>query len=264
MAALETFLAAAKNGDSAAAEQGSQMCGDLWLYWHIRGRNITAREYAVSFLEADPRGVPSIGRAGALITAGLASDMLGQMERANDEWGEAYRIAAECAADRELCISAFCQSIALIGLDLEAGLERTSESVERSRAVGFTWAEGFAASLDGILRTVAGDLETAQTSLSEALAIQRRLGDEEGAGLSLGGLAGLAALRGDLPRASTSTASRLPPSRRSATGPRKRGSSRKLPGHTYGTTTRRSRGGTSSPRRRRTTTWRASAASGSR
>jgi predicted ATPase/class 3 adenylate cyclase len=201
MAALETFLAAAKNGDSAAAEQGSQMCGDLWLYWHIRGRNITAREYAVSFLEADPRGVPSIGRAGALITAGLASDMLGQMERANDEWGEAYRIAAECAADRELCISAFCQSIALIGLDLEAGLERTSESVERSRAVGFTWAEGFAASLDGILRTVAGDLETAQTSLSEALAIQRRLGDEEGAGLSLGGLAGLAALRGDLSRA---------------------------------------------------------------
>jgi predicted ATPase len=198
MAALDTFLAAAKDGDSAAAEQGSQMCGDLWLYWHIRGRNITAREYAVSFLEADLRGIPSIGRAGALITAGLASDMLGQMERANDEWGEAYRIAAECAADRELCIAAFCQGIALIGFDLEAGLKRTSESIERSRPLGSTWAEGFALTLDGILRTVAGDLETAQTRFSEALAIQRRLGDEEGAGLSLGGLAGLAVLRGDL------------------------------------------------------------------
>ncbi len=34
--------------------------------------------------------------------------MLGQFERANDEWAEAYRIAAEIEADRELCIAAFC------------------------------------------------------------------------------------------------------------------------------------------------------------
>ena len=71
------------------------MCGDLWLYWHIRGKNLTAREYAASFLAADTGGAPTVGRAGALITAGLASAMLGQIERANDEWAEAYRIATE-------------------------------------------------------------------------------------------------------------------------------------------------------------------------
>jgi tetratricopeptide (TPR) repeat protein len=45
---------------------------------------------------------------------------------------------------------------------------------------------------------VGGDLDTAQTRYSEALKIQRRIGDEEGAGLSLSGLARLACQRGDL------------------------------------------------------------------
>ena len=197
-AALDTLLATAKDGDADACEAGLQMCGDLWLYWHIRGKNLTAREYATSFLAADTGGAPTVGRAGALVTAGLASAMLGQIERANDEWAEAYRIAGECAADRELCIAAFFQGFGLLGIDPEAGLRRTTESVERSRALGFTWAEGFASSFDGILHAVTGDLDTAQTRYSEALEIQQRIGDEEGAGLSLGGLAGLASGRGDL------------------------------------------------------------------
>ena len=111
---------------------------------------------------------------------------------------EAYRIAAELEADRELCIAAFLGAIALLGLDPEAGLRWTSESIERSRAAGFTWAEGFASTVDGILHAVAGDPDTAQTRYSQALEIQQRLGDEEGAGLSLGGLAQLASVRGDL------------------------------------------------------------------
>jgi predicted ATPase/class 3 adenylate cyclase len=197
-AALETLLVAATDGDAAACEEGMQLCGDLWLYWHIRGKNLTSREYAASFLDADEDGSPTVGRAGALLTAGLASDVLGQVERANDEWAEAYRIAAECEADRELCLSAFCQGIGLIGFDHEAGLRWTSESIERSHTLGFTWAQGFASSIDGILNAVAGDLDTARTRYSQALEIQQRIGDEEGAGLSLGGLAKLAAIRGDL------------------------------------------------------------------
>ena len=168
------------------------------MYWHIRGKNLTAREYAASFLDADTDGSPTVGRAGALLTAGLASHVLGQFEKANDEWAEAYRIAAELEADRELCIGAFLQGFGLLGFDLEAGLTWTSESIERSRALGFTWAQGFASSLHGILHTVAGDLDTAQTRYSQALEIQQRVGDEEGAGLSLGGLAQLASGRGDL------------------------------------------------------------------
>jgi len=196
-AALDSLLVAAKKGDAEACEAGMQLCGDLWLYWHIRGKNLTAREYAVSFLDADRDGAPTVGRAGALLTAGLASDMLGQYDRANDEWAEAYRIAAACGADRELSLGAFCQSIILIGSDPNAGLRWTRESIERSRVHGFTWGAGFASTFDGILHAAAGDLDAAQTSYVYALEIQRRIGDQEGAGLSLGGLAGLAAGRGD-------------------------------------------------------------------
>jgi predicted ATPase len=200
-AALDALLARAKDGDAAACEAGLQMCGDLWLYWHIRGKNLTSREYATAFLDADTGRSPTEGRAGALITAGLASDMLGQLERANDEWAEAYRIAAECEAGRELCIAALCQGVGLIRFDLEAGLRWTRDSIERSRELGFAWAEAFALAFDGVLNALADHLDTAQARYSQALEIQRRIGDEEGAGLSLGGLAGLACGRGDLPAA---------------------------------------------------------------
>src|SRR2546426_6756002 len=62
-AALDTLLATARDGDAAASEAGLQLCGGLWLYWHIRGKNLTAREYAASFVDADTGGSPTVGRA---------------------------------------------------------------------------------------------------------------------------------------------------------------------------------------------------------
>jgi tetratricopeptide (TPR) repeat protein len=200
-AALETLLASARNGKADAGEKGMQICGDLMLYWHVRGKNLSAREYATFFVGACSGGTPTVGRAGAFLTAALASWVLGQFERANEEWGEAYRVAAELGADRELCLAACLQGVGLLGFDLQAALGWTGESIERSRSVGFTWAESLAMTFDGVLRAIAGDLGMAKTRYSQALEIQRRLGDEEGAGLSLGGLAQLAAGAGDLAEA---------------------------------------------------------------
>ncbi|HUY72345.1 MAG TPA: tetratricopeptide repeat protein, partial [Gaiellaceae bacterium] len=196
-AAIETLLETARAGDQATTELGMQVCGDLWMYWHVRGKNVTAREYATAFLEADARGTPTAGRAGALITTGLASWMLGQYEQSLDEWAQAHRIAAEIGAQREKCITGFAQALALIFLDPESGLRWAEESIEMSRAVGFTWAAGFASTIAGILHAVAADPDSSQARHSEALEIQRRLGDWEGAGMSLGGLAQLASSRGD-------------------------------------------------------------------
>lgn len=133
-----------------------------------------------------------------MLTAGLASWVLGEFERANDECAEAHAIAAELHADRELCISAFLGSLGQIGSDLDAGLRMASEAIERSRARGFRWTEAFASTIDGILQTVTGNLDAAETRYSQALEFQQRVGDQEGAGMSLGGLAQLASLRGDL------------------------------------------------------------------
>ncbi len=196
-AAIETLLDTARGGDEVATELGMQVCGDLWMYWHIRGKNVTARQYATAFLETDARGSPTAGRAGALITAGLASWMLGQYEQALDEVARAHRIAAEIEAQREICITAVMQALALIFLDPEAGLRWAEEGIETSRAVGFTWAEGIASTVAGILHALTADPNSSQARHFEALEIQRRLGDWEGAGMSLGGLAQLASGRGD-------------------------------------------------------------------
>ena len=196
--AISTLLEAAKDGDADACEAGLQLSGDLYFYWHIRGKNISAREYAAAFLDADIARAPTLGRSGALITAGLASWILGELDRSKEEHSEAYRIATELEADRERCVAALLGAVALIGLDLEAALALARDAVQWSRDHGLLWAEGFASSIDGIVHTVAGDVETAHARYSRALEIQQQLADDEGAGLSLGGLAQLAAMRGDL------------------------------------------------------------------
>ena len=196
-AALDTLLASAKRGDTTALEQGLQLTGDLWMYWHIRGKNLSSREYATAFLDLDPVGAPTVGRAGALLTVGLGSWMSGQFERSADEWGKAHRIAAELDAGRELCLAGLCGALAVLGSDVDAGLTLTKESAERAGALGFTWAQALALTVNGMFQALAGDLGAAKTKYSDALAIQQRLGDREGMGMSLGGLAELASGRGD-------------------------------------------------------------------
>ena len=196
-AALETLLAGARGGDGAACEGGMQLCGDLWMYWHIRGKNVSAREYAEAFLAAS-QGLPaSVGRSGALINIGLASWMTGQIERANEEWSEAYRIAEEVGAGRERCLAALCQGLGLLGVDTEGALEWTARGIEQSRGREFEWALGLALSFNGIAHALSGEVDVAEARYLEALQIQQRLGDCEGIGTSFGGLAQLAAGRGE-------------------------------------------------------------------
>ena len=200
-AALGTLSASARNGDAGAREAGLQLCGDLWMYWHVRGKHLTARDYVASFLEHDGADTPTLGRAGALIAGGTASWTLGAYEQANEQWTEAYRLATELDAAHELCVSAMCRALGLLGTDLEGASKWARESIDRSRTLGFTWAEGFASTFEGIVHALAGETDAAVATCEYALELQRGLGDHEGAGLSLGALAQLAAGRGDLAEA---------------------------------------------------------------
>jgi tetratricopeptide (TPR) repeat protein len=197
-AALGKLLDAARAGDADALEAGLQLCGDLWMHWHIRGKHLTARDYTARFLQADATSAPTRGRVGALITAGLASWTLGAYEQADEQWAEACQGAAGLGPAREVCIAATCRAIGLLGSDLEEASKSAREGAEASRALGFAWAEGLASSFDGIVDALQGDTETAAAKSEHALAIQRRLGDHEGAGVSLSTLAQLAAARDDL------------------------------------------------------------------
>jgi len=196
--ALDTFLELARAGDRDACETGLQLCADLWMYWHVRGKNLTAWDQATSFLDADTKRVPTAGRAGALLTAALGSWMGGQIERAKEEWDEADAIATAVAAPREHCLGAVMQAtLGLLGYDHEVALRSARSGIEQSREQGLDFTLAIGLIFEGMLLTVAGNPTEAQSRYADALAIQERHDDFEGAGMSLGGLAQLAAARGD-------------------------------------------------------------------
>jgi tetratricopeptide (TPR) repeat protein len=196
-AALDTLLAAAKERDEEALELGLQMSGDLWMYWHIRGKNLTARDNATAFLELGVGRAPSSGRAAALITTGLGSWMAGDFERSGREFDEAYDTAAAAGAEHEQCVAAWASSLVYMTTEPREGVAKARDGFERAQKLGYPWGQAFSATLEGILVAILGEPDIAAERFSYALAIQQRLGDWEGAGMSLGGLASLAAARGD-------------------------------------------------------------------
>ena len=169
------------------------MTGDLIMYWHLRGKNVTAAEYAAAFLDADARKEPTAGRAGTLLTAGLASWMLGQNDRCTAEWREALETALLAGAPRETCFADLAQGLAAIAGDQAYGIEATERGIDRSRHLGLPWHEAFCGTVSGILHMVSGDVGTARDRLEDARRIQQRLGDFEGLGMTLSSLAALAA-----------------------------------------------------------------------
>ena len=187
--AIDTLLAAARGGDDEACELGLRVCGDLFMYWHIRGKNISAREGALAFLAADRGLRETEGRSGALITAGLSQWMLGLNDDSIATWTEAHRIAERAGADRERCLSEFGLALGNLSRGDAVAREWSQRSTEHARDLGFTWIEGFALTIDAMVCAMIGDIETATAEFEDALSLQRQLGDEEGAGMSLSGLA---------------------------------------------------------------------------
>jgi tetratricopeptide (TPR) repeat protein len=190
--ALDTLLAASRAGDSTAAETGLRACGDLNLYWHVRGKNLTAREISNAFLDSVKSGnVSRSATAAAMRTAGLGAWALGDIELANQEWAAATELARAAGDPVELCFCTLFAVFGLIGVDGELGRRCAAEALELARRLDYPWAVGLALVGSGFLRHVDGDLEDARSCLSEALAVCESIGDCEGMGLSLSGLAAL-------------------------------------------------------------------------
>ena len=200
-AGLDFLLRRAQSGDAESAALGLQICGDLWLYWHIRAKHLSARGYARGFIDATTKVGSSISRSKALRAAGLASWTLGHFEDSVEEWLESYRVAEELGDGTEMGLAATCLGLGYLSLDIHRALEWSQAGMPRNRTEASPWALGFALTVDGILHSVAGDAAAASSRYNEALSIQRSLDDKEGSGLSLSGLAILASMSGDLPEA---------------------------------------------------------------
>jgi hypothetical protein len=81
--------------------------------------------------------------------------------------------------------------------DPREGVAIARDGFERAQKLGYPWGEAFSATLEGMLLAILGEPDGAAGRFSYALGIQQRLGDHEGAGMSLAGLASLATARGD-------------------------------------------------------------------
>jgi predicted ATPase len=197
LAAFDDLAARAASGDGAATERAMASFGDMWMYWHIRGKHLSARDVAARILAASPPA-DTRGRARLLLTAGLADWTLRHYERANEFWGEAQRIASELDDRPTIANAATCLAVGYLGFDLGEALTWSARAIELGRELNYPFALSQSLGFDGILHTVAGKPDTAKASYEEALAIQEPRGDHEGAGIALGGLAQLAGVRGDV------------------------------------------------------------------
>jgi predicted ATPase/class 3 adenylate cyclase len=199
LAALDHLYALAKKGDDTAAELGATAVGDLWLYWHIRGKHLSARDYARDFL-ALVQG-PSRGRARALITAGLASLTLANPAGAIEELLEAHAIGVELDDSYVVIAALVCLVVSSMMLGSERAGEYAIEGMARLEGEDFPMLRGLMLAFDGIFHFAAGDSEGALSRYEEALAIQQRRGDHEGAGVSLAAMAALAGSQGETAKA---------------------------------------------------------------
>jgi tetratricopeptide (TPR) repeat protein len=84
-----------------------------------------------------------------------------------------------------------------MGLDIDQAELYSEQGLELSRKVDNDWSLGFALTCNGIINAIRGNVDKSRARYQEGLALQRKNGDYEAAGVSLGGLAQLSTMGGD-------------------------------------------------------------------
>ena len=193
------MLTRAKEGDEAAREVGFLICGELYLFWHIRGKHISAKDAIESFLSTSESQHPTRGKCKALITASLASWALGKFKQGIEEALAGYAIAKELHAELEMAEANLMLGLIYLMVDMDLAKKYAKEGEKRCRELGnIPSVLGFVLWIQGLMNKIEGDWEKSKMIFNEALNIQLKIGDREGGGLSLAGLAHLEVLAGNL------------------------------------------------------------------
>lgn len=194
--ALAWLYDAGAAGDREAVDLGLRLCGELWMYWHVRGLHIKAHEWSRRFLDLADTGAEPRARTRALITAAVASMTLGNPARALEEISEAEAHGANVPDGTSATVQVVSGVAQLIAGDPAAARPFLVEAVRRGRETEQRWELGLALSFLGIVETALGNPDAARAHFDEGLAIQRAIDDYEGLGSTLGGLAALEAAAG--------------------------------------------------------------------
>lgn len=194
---LDYLLARAQQGDEEAKETGLCFCGELWMYWHIRGKHVTAKNVINSFLESTDDQTPSLGKSQALNTTVVCHWMLGEFKKCKELALLQYSIAEEIQNELEMGKASLNMVFGTMFLDIEMAKKYAQETLTRFQKLAKDYWLGIAFWINGVISVLNQDLEIAKTRFQECLRLNQKIGDNELQGGGLSGLAMLKDLEGD-------------------------------------------------------------------
>jgi predicted ATPase len=176
-----------------------QTAGPIWRFWYARGHLEEGRRWLEAALGLPSSRGPTTPRARALTALGGIAYWQSDFDTALRSYEEALDIHRSLG-DRAAMVEALLdvgETRAVKG-DPGAGVALMEESLALARELGDRRGEAWALWGLGAARMLAGDLDASRDRLQESVWIFQEVGDDTwGWANALGGLAGLAALRGD-------------------------------------------------------------------
>jgi len=198
LSAIRWLSERASAGEASALEKGLLMAGYLNWVWHIRGQHSTARALLDPLLALSVHHAPTLGRALAQMTAGLVSVSIDDGSRADDEWRRGMEDARVVGDPHALMMGALCVGYGkLVMGEVEAANIAFDEGVATAKAANHDFFFALISGLKGMLLGVTGDIPTGLAMLENAIAIQARIQDYEGAGMCKSCIAQLVFSTGD-------------------------------------------------------------------
>jgi tetratricopeptide (TPR) repeat protein len=185
--------------DTEDSEIALRTAGAIWRFWYARGHLEEGRRWLEAALDLRSSLGPTMPRARALSALGGIAYWQSDFDTALTAYEDALEIH-RALGDRAAMVQALLdvgETRAVKG-DPRSGVALMVQSLALARELGDRRGEAWAIWGLGSARMFAGELEAARDHLQESLRIFQEVGDDTwGLGNALGGLAGLAALRGE-------------------------------------------------------------------
>lgn len=199
--ALDYLLERARQNDDEAREVGFQICGNLWIYWHIHGKHVTTKEYINYFLESSKMEPQSLGSCGALFSLHVACYTLGEIDLSKEVAGRLFREAQALGNELEMAKGLFALGFGNMFSNLEESLEYSRRALDLSKNLKSNYWWGLCLWQNGIFNLISKNIETAKASYSKALELFNELNEKEGIGIAQSGLCILEFMAGNYDQA---------------------------------------------------------------
>jgi tetratricopeptide (TPR) repeat protein len=194
---IRAALRRAIDGDEG--ETALRTAGPIWRFWYARGHLEEGRRWLQAALGLPSSRRPTMPRARALTALGGIAYWQGDFDTALRSYEEALDIH-RALGDRAAMVEALLDvgEVRAVKGDPASGVALMEESLALARDLGDRRGEAWALWAHATARMFTGDLDASRDLLEESLRIFQEVGhDTWGWGNALGGLGGLAALRGD-------------------------------------------------------------------